>query len=262
VLLHGFTGSASSWEGVVDGLSARGHVPVLIDLPGHGGNRARHGPAQHTLDAALALVRDAGRWPADLVGYSMGGRIALHFAAAHGGLVRRLVLESSSPGLETAEERTARRSSDEALAERLVADGIRSFVAEWEALPLFESQAGLSLDVVARQRERRLANDPRSLAAALRGLGAGALPSLWERLPRITVPTLLVVGERDPKFVDIAARMAARMPAARTVVVPGVGHAVHLERPDLWLEVVGGFLDDEWPHRPLSKSGRTLSSGR
>jgi 2-succinyl-6-hydroxy-2,4-cyclohexadiene-1-carboxylate synthase len=148
--------------------------------------------------------------------------------------------------LETAEERTARRSSDEALAERLVADGIHSFVAEWEALPLFESQAGLSPDVVARQRERRLANDPRSLAAALRGLGTGALPSLWERLPRIEVPTLLVVGERDPKFVDIAARMAACMPAARTVVVPGAGHAVHLERPDLWLEVVGGFLD-EWP---------------
>jgi len=243
VLLHGFTGSAASWGGrVVDGLTGAGLTPVLLDLPGHGGDAGRRDPPAFTLDAVLAQISEAGDWPADVVGYSMGGRLALHFAAAHPERVRRLVLESASPGLATEPERAARRAADEALAASLLSDGVEAFVDRWEAQPLFESRLRLESDVVAHHRELRLRNDAASLAAALRGLGTGSLPSLWERLPDIAVPTLLVVGALDRKFVQIAERMATAMPSARVAVVPDAGHTVHLERPSAWLAVVTDFL--------------------
>jgi 2-succinyl-6-hydroxy-2,4-cyclohexadiene-1-carboxylate synthase len=243
VLLHGFTGSAATWgEPLVDGLTGAGLTPVLVDLPGHGREAERSDPAAFTLEAVLGHVVRAGDWPADVVGYSMGGRIALHFAAAFPERVRRLVLESASPGLAAEAERVARRASDEALAAQLLSGGIEPFVDAWEAQPLFESRAGVDASVRAHQRQLRLRNDPAGLAAALRGFGTGALPSLWERLAEIAVPTLLVVGALDPKFVEIARRMARAMPDARVLEVAGAGHTVHLERPDAWLAAVAEFL--------------------
>jgi 2-succinyl-6-hydroxy-2,4-cyclohexadiene-1-carboxylate synthase len=152
------------------------------------------------------------------------------------------VLESASPGLETDDERTARRTSDEELAKRLETEGIEAFVDHWEAHPLFESQKTLPAEVRRAHRAGRLRNDARSLAAALRGLGTGALPSYWNALETCRVPTLLVVGELDSAYVEIGRRMQERMPAARLVVVPGAGHTVHLERPDAWVEAVVEFL--------------------
>ncbi len=243
VLLHGFTGSSASWgDALLDGLAGAGCAPVLVDLPGHGRNASGRGGSSITLDAALDSLDRAGGWPEDLIGYSMGARIALHFAASRPDRVRRLVLESGSPGLGTEAERAARRAADEALGDEIVRDGIERFVDAWEARPLFESRARLPSDTLARQRAVRLLNEPESLAAALRGLGTGALPSLWDRLPTISVPTLLVVGELDTKFVDIAKRMTAAMPDARLVVVPEAGHTVHLERPAAWLAAVTSFL--------------------
>ena len=243
VLLHGFTGSSASWGGkIVDGLSGLGVVPVLIDLPGHGRWRGETRTEWFTLDQVLsALARTTG-WPADLVGYSMGGRIALHFAAAFPDMVSRLVLESASPGLAKPGQRSDRRMADEQLASRLESEDIESFVEYWEARPLFESRARLGAEALSVQREVRMNNDPRSLAAALRGLGTGSLPSLWDRLSGIRTPTLLMVGELDLKFVEVAEHMASAMPDARLVIVPGAGHTVHVERPDVWVSEVGSFL--------------------
>jgi len=243
VLLHGFTGSSAAWgDAVVDGLSGAGLPPVLVDLPGHGRHRGDAAPDSFTLEATLAEVEAAGTWPADVVGYSMGARLALHFAANHPPKVRRLVLESGSPGLATEPERAARREADEALAGRILDQGVERFVEEWEAQPVFEARRALPAETRARQRALRLLNDAGSLAASLRGVGTGALPSLWEALPGIDVPTLLVVGELDRKFVDIAREMSEALPDAHVVVVPGAGHTVHLERPAAWVEAVASFL--------------------
>jgi 2-succinyl-6-hydroxy-2,4-cyclohexadiene-1-carboxylate synthase len=172
----------------------------------------------------------------------MGARIALHFAMAHPERVHRLVLESGSPGLSDRAERAVRREADEALAARIVDGSIEAFVAYWESQPIFETQQRLAPEVLARQRALRSRNDPRSLASALSALGTGALPSLWEHLPAIATPTLLLVGELDHKFVDIAEAMATTMPDASVVVVPDAGHTVHLEQPAAWLAAVTGFL--------------------
>jgi 2-succinyl-6-hydroxy-2,4-cyclohexadiene-1-carboxylate synthase len=253
VMLHGFAGSAGEWDGrLVDGLAGVGLAPVLVDLPGHGSDAGATDPAAFTLDAALASIEAAGRWPADMIGYSMGGRLALHFAAAYPGHVRRLVLESSSPGLDAPAERAARRAADEALAARIEAEGVEWFVDHWESLPMFETRRHLDAGVLLRRRNLRLRNDPRSLAAALRGLGTGALPALWARLQTFDIPTLLVVGERDERFAQIAERMARAMPRAQIAMIRGAGHTVHLEAQAAWLEAVIGFLG---PRTPSSRPG-------
>ncbi len=251
VLVHGFTGSSASWSArLVDGLAGAGLTPVMVDLPGHGSETGVTDPSLFTLDATLARLGAAGSWPADLVGYSMGGRLALHFAAAFPERVRRLVLESTSPGLETEAERVERRATDAALAARILTEGIEWFVDHWEVQPLFEPRSRLDPAILARERELRLRNDARSLAAALTALGSGALPSLWDRLHLLETPTLLIVGELDPKFESVAERMIRTMPNAHMVVVPGAGHTVHLEAPAAWLDAVVGFLAARGPAAP------------
>jgi 2-succinyl-6-hydroxy-2,4-cyclohexadiene-1-carboxylate synthase len=233
VLLHGFTQTRQSWRLTVAALAGR-YRAVTPDLPGHGLMSERR-PA--TLPATLAYLRALVEEPHVLAGYSMGGRIALHAALALPGRVTRLVLIGASPGLADPAEREERRRADETLADRIEAIGVEAFAEEWAALPLWEGQPDR---VRAAAHADRLRNTAPGLAAALRGLGTGALPSLWDRLADLTIPVTLVAGERDAKFRAIAARMAERLVDARVVVIPGAGHAAHLEHPDLVAAAIAG----------------------
>jgi 2-succinyl-6-hydroxy-2,4-cyclohexadiene-1-carboxylate synthase len=159
-----------------------------------------------------------------LVGYSMGGRIALHMALAMPKRVARLVLIGASPGVADPAERAARREADERLADEIEGLPLEEFARRWASNPVLAGQP-------AWVREDRLRNTPSGLARALRGLGTGALPPLWERLGELRMPVVLVVGERDRKFRTIADAMSAGIGDVEVVVVPDVGHAVHLEAP-------------------------------
>ena len=172
----------------------------------------------------------------------MGGRVALHFAAAHPTKVHRLILESASPGLATEAERLERKANDEALACEIELHGVKDFVRRWERLPLFESQLQLPSPVRAKRHAQRLRNTEAGLASALRGLGTGVLPSLWDVLPSIQTRTLIITGELDTKFVEIGEQMTAVLPQAQLLIVPGAGHTVHLERPRRWVEAVAEFI--------------------
>jgi 2-succinyl-6-hydroxy-2,4-cyclohexadiene-1-carboxylate synthase len=216
LLLHGFTQTGASWDGVRRALGAR-YRALAPDLGA--------GPWEAELDRLEALAPAAHV----LIGYSMGGRIALAAALAMPARVERLVLVGASPGLADPEERARRRAADEALAERIEAIGVEAFAGEWGAQPLF---AGQPERVAAAAHADRLRNTPEGLAAALRGLGTGAMEPLWDRLGELTMPVALVVGERDEKFRGVAERMRAALPDARVIVVPGAGHAAHLERPE------------------------------
>jgi 2-succinyl-6-hydroxy-2,4-cyclohexadiene-1-carboxylate synthase len=225
LLLHGFTHTGSSWEPVVAAWGER-YRAIAPDLRGHG---AAGAAAPVTLEAVLGDLEPLLE-PSQvtLVGYSMGGRIALHAALARPDRVRRLVLIGASPGIADAGERAERRRADERLADEVEASEIDEFARRWGQTPVL---AGLPADVLSRVHADRLRSQPAGLARALRGLGTGALPSLWERLGDLTMPVALVVGERDEKFRAIAQRMAEAIPEAEIAVVPGTGHAVHLEAP-------------------------------
>jgi 2-succinyl-6-hydroxy-2,4-cyclohexadiene-1-carboxylate synthase len=229
VLLHGFTQTRQSWRRTVGALEGR-YRALAPDLPGHGLAAAR----TPSFDAVTAYVRAlAPAGPCTVVGYSMGGRIALHAALSLD--VERLVLIGASPGLADPAERAARRAADERLAERIEAIGVEAFAREWGAQPLFADQPER---VAAAAHADRLSNTPEGLAAALRGLGTGVMEPLWDRLPELKPPVTLVVGERDAKFRAIAEQMRERLPTADLVIVPGAGHAVQLEAP----EAVAGAL--------------------
>lgn len=232
VLLHGFTNTGASWAGVEAALPER-YRPLAPDIRGHGESSGRRPVSLAGVMQDVGAVAPPG--PFELAGYSMGGRLALHAALALPGRVRRLVLIGASPGIEDSAARAQRRAADERLAGEVEAWTIEQFAARWARTPVL---AGQPEPVRAAVHAQRLRNTPAGLAAALRGLGTGALPSLWDRLGELAVPVDLVVGERDEKFRATAARMAERLPDARVMVVPGAGHAVHLEAPGAVAEVI------------------------
>ncbi|HLJ03422.1 MAG TPA: 2-succinyl-6-hydroxy-2,4-cyclohexadiene-1-carboxylate synthase [Solirubrobacteraceae bacterium] len=231
VLLHGFTNTGASWDPVVAALG-ESYRALAPDIRGHG-SASDAGPV--TLEAVLGDVGDLAPARFTLAGYSMGGRIALHAALALPDRVQRLVLVGASPGLRDPAERAARREQDERLAAEIEDLPIEEFAGRWARTPVL---AGAPPEVARRAHADRLRNTPVGLARALRGLGTGALPSLWDRLGELEAPVVLVVGERDEKFRKIATEMADHLRRASIVVARGCGHAVHLEAPDIVAEVI------------------------
>jgi 2-succinyl-6-hydroxy-2,4-cyclohexadiene-1-carboxylate synthase len=245
VMLHGFTGSAAGWGHQLDTLAAYGLRVIALDLLGHGRSDAPDDPQRYAIEHCqqdiLALLRELGvsEGQAILLGYSMGGRIALF--TAFSGFFRALVLESALPGLEDPVEREQRRISDEALAASIERDGIKTFVERWEKLPLFASLKTLSLECRETLHRQRLQNSATGLAQSLRGVGLGAQPYLCARLPTLYIPVLLIAGELDTKFTTIARRMAQVLPQSQLRIIAGAGHTVHLERPEEFVSLVGDF---------------------
>jgi 2-succinyl-6-hydroxy-2,4-cyclohexadiene-1-carboxylate synthase len=226
VLLHGFTHTGASWDPVVAAL-AESYRALAPDIRGHGA-ASRRKPV--TLEAVLADLAVQAPERFTLVGYSMGGRIALHaaLAPALAGRVEQLVLIGASPGIAAPAERAERRAADDRLADEVEHMSIEEFARRWAQTPVL---AGQPPAVAAAVHADRLRNRPAGLAGALRGLGTGALESLWDRLSEVQAQTTLIAGERDGKFRAIASDMARALPTADVAVIPGAGHAVHLEAP-------------------------------
>lgn len=239
LLLHGFAGHADGWREFAE-LAGNDCAVAAIVLPGH--DPASPVPPGATFDGVIDAIERTVRREigADIetLGYSMGGRIALGLLVRHPGLIRRATLVGASPGVASDEERRARATWDESWARVLLDEGIESFVARWEELPLFRSQRRLSPVTLSEQRRTRLAHDPRSLAAAMIALGLSSMPDYRSALPAIRVPVRLVAGEFDTKFRDAAKAMAALLPNAEVVVAPGAGHNVPLESPEFLARLV------------------------
>jgi 2-succinyl-6-hydroxy-2,4-cyclohexadiene-1-carboxylate synthase len=225
VLLHGFTQTGASWDAVTAPLSET-YRPLAPDIRGHGtASELVPVDLEHVIEDISALAPDSFT----LVGYSMGGRIALHAALELAPRVERLVLIGASPGISDPAARAARRAADERLAEQIERWEIEQFARWWACNPVLADQPP---EVAAVAHADRLRSAPAGLARALRGLGTGALPPLWGKLGELTAPTTLLVGERDQKFREIAATMAAEIAQAQVAIVPRSGHAAHLEQPE------------------------------
>jgi 2-succinyl-6-hydroxy-2,4-cyclohexadiene-1-carboxylate synthase len=198
-----------------------------------------------SLDACVDAVRDASPGGA-VVGYSMGGRIALQAAVRHPDAFRALVLVGATAGIDDDALRRSRRAADEELAAWMELEGIDAVVDHWEAQAVFDTQSD---DLVRAQRPGRLSHDPHDLAAMLRATGQGVLEPLWDRLGGVTIPVLAVAGEDDDKYAKLAERLARALPNGRVAIVAGAGHAAHLERPEAFAELVAGFLDEHLGQR-------------
>lgn len=230
---HGFTGCGADFGPLAAALPS-GHRLIAPDFPGHGSRAALRQPTDYSLTAHLLLLDEAVRVlaePVTLLGYSMGGRIALHWALANPGKFRQVILIGASPGLATEVERSERAYADAAVALYLRQQGLTAFYKYWHNQPFFQTLFALPSAQLDPILARRHANDPEGLALSLEHVGTGRLPSVWDRLGELTGPVDLVTGEHDPKFTGIARRMGERIPRARLSVIEGCGHAVHLERP-------------------------------
>ncbi|MCA0986453.1 2-succinyl-6-hydroxy-2,4-cyclohexadiene-1-carboxylate synthase [Guptibacillus algicola] len=246
VLLHGFTGAVENWEPFIEKWSDR-YRCIAVDLIGHGKSSKPDHATSYTMGAMSIYLKDIldqlNVKKANLIGYSMGGRFALSFAVKYPAYVKSLILESSSPGLETAEEREERITKDSALAKRIAESGIDEFVAFWESLPLFQSQQHLPSSVQREIRNQRLTNSTTGLINSLKGMGTGTQPSNWEQLMYLPHPMLLLVGEEDEKFIEIANRMAERLPEAIVEQINEASHTIHVEQPQIFDKMVIGFLE-------------------
>ncbi|MBO8141324.1 MAG: 2-succinyl-6-hydroxy-2,4-cyclohexadiene-1-carboxylate synthase [Firmicutes bacterium] len=255
LLLHGFTGSLETWDPFVPAWARRFQV-IAVDLLGHGETRGPLDAARYRMERCAAdlaaLIERLAAAPAHVLGYSMGGRAALHLALLEPRRIRTLVLESASAGIADPAERGARVRHDEELARSIEREGVAAFVERWERLPLFASQAGLPAPVREAVRAQRLRQRPEGLAYSLRGMGAGAQQPLFHRLAELAVPALLIAGELDEKYRVLMSQMAASMPNARAVVVAGAGHAVHLERP----EEFACLAEEFWREQEAAAAGR------
>ena len=242
VLLHGFTQTGRLWGPFGERL-AESRTLVALDLPGHAGSDAVRADLPETAGLVAEAVRAVvGVGPCDVLGYSLGARVALHIVTASSLSVGRLVLIGATAGIDDPAERERRRAADGELADRLeVSDNLEQFLEEWLRGPLFERLASTAAD-----RTERLRNSATGLAASLRSSGTGTQAPLWDELHEVGTPVLALAGADDNRFVAHALRVARTAPQAVASLVPGGGHAVHLAQPaqtwrivEHWLSSVG-----------------------
>ena len=232
VFIHGFTQTRHTWQDVAEHLSSQFEV-VLVDAPNHGDSS----DISLNLETGANAIVEVGQ-SATYVGYSMGARLCLTAALAHPRQVKRLVLISGTAGIEDKDERLARVVSDEELAMRIEQNGVTNFIDSWLALPIFSG-----LTTLNNQREIRLCNTATALASSLRLCGAGKQQPTWSRLKDLTMPVLIVAGENDKKFIELALRLTTAIgDNANLQIIEQSGHTPHREQPQRFLDVVNEFL--------------------
>ena len=231
VCLHGFTGTASSWEELAQQLPDV-HV-IAIDLIGHGMSDVPQNASDYEMSVQLQLLHEVfQRLQLDrftLLGYSMGGRVALSYAVQYPEQIEKLLLESASPGLVDEGARQERIVADNALADFIEREGLEAFVEKWANIPLFETQKQLPQHMQHAIRTERLSQQPLGLANSLRGIGTGRMPAVWDQLITLPMPVHLLVGELDIKFVNIAHEMKKQITNAQITQFLGCGHTIHVE---------------------------------
>ncbi|MCP4567243.1 MAG: 2-succinyl-6-hydroxy-2,4-cyclohexadiene-1-carboxylate synthase [FCB group bacterium] len=241
VFLHGFMGSCHIWTPTFHQIAGSAHC-VALDLPGHGNTEAdlEHLDFDSLTDAIIDFIDDQKLNRPLLVGYSLGGRIALHTALKHPEHFRGLVIESASPGIEDEKERITRFDNDSMWGEKLRGGDMRAFLTEWYRQPVFSY---LGPEVIEKIINKKSSNDPLKLAEAMLRLSQGIQTPLWDRLAQWKKPTLLVTGELDVKYCRILERAHSLIPDSTLSIIPGAGHIVHLEQSKEFIRVLKSFLD-------------------
>ncbi|MGE5498935.1 MAG: 2-succinyl-6-hydroxy-2,4-cyclohexadiene-1-carboxylate synthase [Syntrophothermus sp.] len=245
LMLHGFTGCAEDWNSLAEGIPGK-YRTAAADLPGHGETSSPGNPVYYQSDYLADEIKficdsiDSGK--VIVLGYSMGGRAALTFAAKYPERIGAMILESTSPGLKAPEDRKARKESDEALARLIEEKGIEEFTDRWADAPIFRTQRELPAEKLNAIRQLRLKNSITGLSNSLRGFSTGIMPELWSSLDKLQFPVLLISGEQDEKFTTINREMIKVLPNATHSIIKSGGHNTHLEKPEVFLNLVLEFL--------------------
>lgn len=232
--LHGFSQHGDSWDELISLVPGR-YRWLTPDLSGASPDSV----AREVLEIWDREAVDRSH----LVGYSQGGRIALYLATRHPDRLLTLTAIAAHAGLE-GRERLARLAEDQALADRIESEGIDWFASYWAARPLFAGLARRGPSFLQRLDASRLRNQTGQLAAALRGLGQGAMLPFWDRLGEVEAPALILAGADDPRYIEFARRLARVLPHSQLAIVPGAGHAVHLEQPEAVAELLNRHLSN------------------
>jgi 2-succinyl-6-hydroxy-2,4-cyclohexadiene-1-carboxylate synthase len=229
LFIPGFMQRGDAWRPVAELLPER-YPSRLLDH------------AEHSFEGRMAEIADAR---ADfLVGYSLGGRLALRAALRSPSAYRGVVIVGATAGIEEGPMRVQRAEADEKLASWMEAMPIEDIVALWERQPLFADQSETLVD---EQRPGRLSHDPRSLALLLRTAGQGTLDPVWHELRSLKVPLLAIAGARDDGYSAAAKRIAPMAPDARAAIVEEAGHAPQLQQPTAVAELITEFLEQAAP---------------
>nr|WP_265101582.1 2-succinyl-6-hydroxy-2,4-cyclohexadiene-1-carboxylate synthase [Klebsiella aerogenes] len=222
VFLHGFSGDRDEWRTVGESFPA--WPRLYLDLPGHGGSAdiAVDGftGVSELLQATLNSYNILDYW---LIGYSLGGRVAMNFACQPRAGLRGLIVEGGHPGLQDEVSRQARRGNDSAWAERFRREPLVQVFADWYQQPVFASlNAAQRASLVALRRR----NNGATLAAMLEATSLARQGDLRPSLQARDFPFHYLCGERDAKF-----RAIAQALAADTHIIHHAGHNAHRDNP-------------------------------
>lgn len=238
LLLHGFMGSSADFRPAISILTQHFHC-ICVDLPGHGQTPITFYDFVGTAAQILAIA------PANchLLGYSLGGRLALYLALHYPDQWRKVILESASFGLATLEAQKQRQQQDAAISRKLRQPDLNfiAFIQNWYQQSVF---AGLNEhpnfpELIVRRSQ----NNPLALARSLEIMGLGQQPYLGALLPTNKIPLLLLVGQQDLKFVEIGQQITQRCPQTKMIVISNCSHNIHFQQLDLWLKEVLEFLE-------------------
>jgi 2-succinyl-6-hydroxy-2,4-cyclohexadiene-1-carboxylate synthase len=247
VFLHGFTGSTASWREITKLLKGK-YRTIAVDLTGHGKSGIPEDVHRYSMEQQVEdleeLFTELSLQQFILVGYSMGGRVALAYTVRHSMRISSLVLESSSPGLRTKEERIERQVADSRLAARITTDGLLAFIDFWGNIPLFASQKTLTEENQLAVRNERLSQSEIGLSNSLLGIGTGSQASYWDSLGTINLPVLLITGELDTKFVNISRELQKSLPNVRHETIEHAGHAIHVEKPATFATMIEEHISE------------------
>jgi 2-succinyl-6-hydroxy-2,4-cyclohexadiene-1-carboxylate synthase len=240
LFIPGFMQRGDAWRPVAELLPER-YPSTLLDHAEHSFEGRMREIAEHAGQGGKpGSGAPGGRDRPVLVGYSLGGRLALRAALRSPDSFAGVVTVGATAGLEEGPLRVQRVEADEKLASWMEAMPIEDIVSLWERQPLFADQ---SESLVEAQRPGRLSHDPRSLALLLRTAGQGTLAPVWHELRTLELPLLAIAGARDDGYSSAAKRIAHAAPRARAAIVEDAGHAAHLQRPDEVARLITEFLD-------------------
>ncbi len=243
--LHGFIGEALDFESFLSKERALNLDWYGLDLLGHGQSSS---PEDLELYTEASYIRHLdkvidslcpGNERITLLAYSFGGRLALNYAVKRPERLERLIIISGTPGMEEPERRERRRLADEAVIEKIDSLSLKGFIDYWYDTPIIQSQRR-SPCFPALYARRLQHTSQGGIAQSLRAFGQGVAPSTWALLPSLAVPVLWIAGEEDGPYVEIAQKACALLPKACLKIIPGVGHAPHLEDEAATLGMMGG----------------------